>query len=170
MFEPIHLRSKDQRFELCLPGELMYQVQSRCISAGLRETGGILVGRYSEDLRIAEVTAISDCPNDSTSGHISFVRGIKGLCRWLQILWKGSSYYYLGEWHFHPVVNIQPSSQDLASMIQIASAEPYRCPEPILLIVSGNDTKGWRLYAQVTISDEKIVVLNKLEQTKKGLK
>ena len=62
MFEPFHFISSDKRFGLCLPGELMNQVLARCFAAGSCETGGILVGKYCKNQRVAEVTAISDSP------------------------------------------------------------------------------------------------------------
>lgn len=166
MSEPIHFISSDKRFELCLPGELMNQVLARCSAAGSCETGGILVGKYSRDRRIAEVTAISDSPEDSVEGHTIFIRGIRGLCRWLQNLWRSDSHYYLGEWHFHPGLNIQPSMLDKGTMTDIARAEAYKCPEPILLIVGGNEAHGWFFYAQVTTRDGAIVELHRCEPKK----
>jgi len=161
---PIHFVSSDNRFELCLPGELMDQVFARCSIAGSYETGGILVGKYSEDQRIAEVTAISDSPKDSVSGQTIFIRGIRGLCHWLQNLWRSNSHYYLGEWHFHPGVNSRPSALDKGTMADIAREESYKCPEPILLIVGGSEARGWFLYAQITKRDGKIVMLHQRDQ------
>jgi integrative and conjugative element protein (TIGR02256 family) len=164
MSDPLHFMSFDGRFELCLPGELIEQVFARCSSAALCETGGILVGKYSHDQRVAQVTAISDSPSDSTASHSLFVRGIAGLCRWLRHLWRGNSSYYLGEWHFHPAINSQPSAMDRGTMIGIATAEAYKCPEPVLLIVGHGNTSGWLLHAQVTTRDGSIVVLRQRVQ------
>ncbi|MCW7077249.1 MAG: Mov34/MPN/PAD-1 family protein [Candidatus Syntrophoarchaeum sp.] len=166
MFEPIHFISSDKRFELCLPGELMNQVLARCSAAGSYETGGILVGKYSKNQRVAEVTAISDSPEDSVEGPTVFIRGIRGIYRWLQTLWRSSSHYYLGEWHFHPGLHTKPSTLDMGTMTDIARAEAYKCPEPILLIVGGNETHGWFFYTQVTTRDGAIVELHRCEPKK----
>ena len=160
MTEPMHFMSCDKCFELCLSGYLTDQVLARCSSAGSRETGGIIVGKYSEDRRLAEVTAMSDSPQDSIEGYGVFVRGVRGLCHWLRNLWRGSSHYYLGEWHFHPGSYSQPSALDEVTMAAIARADSYKCPEPILLIVGGGEKHGWLLYAQVTTCDGTIVELH----------
>lgn len=144
----------------------MSQVLARCSSAGSCETGGILVGKYSRDQRVAEVTAISDSPEDSIDDQTVFVRGIRGLCQWLQNLWRSNSHYYLGEWHLHPGLNSQPSTLDQSTMTDIARAEAYECPEPILLIVGGNGTQGWFFCAQVTTRDGTIVELQRCEPMK----
>ena len=158
---PVHFISSDRRFALCLPAELIHHVQVRCSSAGSSEIGGILVGNYSENQRVAEVTAISDSPEDSVTSYSFFIRGTRGLCQWLRNLWKRNSQYYLGEWHFHPGDNCKPSGLDEKTMTGIARADAYKCPEPILLLVGGNKTSGWLLHAQVTTRDGTTVVLQK---------
>lgn len=161
--KPIHFSSSDTGLELCLPGELMNNLLARCSIAGAYEAGGILVGKYSKDQRIAEVTAISDSPDDSVASCLSFIRGIRGLCSWLLKLWQGNSQYYLGEWHYHPGCNSQPSSLDKETMEDIAKAEEYKCPEPILFIVGGSESTGWFFHARVTKRDGTIVVLHQSE-------
>lgn len=161
--EPIHFSSSDTRLELCLPGELMDHLMARCLNAGSYEVGGILVGKYSHDQRIAEVTAISDSPDDSVASPMGFIRGIRGLSSWLQVLWQRSSQYYLGEWHYHPGYNCQPSELDKQTMEDIAKGEEYKCPEPILLMVAGTASTGWFFHAQVTKRDGAIVVLHQRE-------
>ena len=142
--------SADRRFALRIPGKLLERVLEHCTEARPQETGGILIGRYSEDQRIAEVTAISGSTSDSRHHRTALVRGVRGLGRWLRWLWDRRAEYYLGEWHFHPDSAPEPSSVDSATILQIARSENYKCPEPILLVVGGNMSAGWRFHAEVT--------------------
>lgn len=100
------------------------------------ETGGILIGRYSEDLSTAEITQVTGPPKDSKSGPTWFSRGIKGLKSLLKKAWCNSE-YYLGEWHFHPMGTTTPSGQDLFQMAEIANNHNYNCPEAIMIIIAG---------------------------------
>ena len=74
-----YFRSTDGCFACRVPAELVEQLLTQCAKAECRETGGILVGRYSEDHGIAEITAISECFIDSSSHRARFVRGIPPL-------------------------------------------------------------------------------------------
>lgn len=101
-----------------------------------RETGGILVGRYGDDLRTAYVEQVEEMPSDSAATSTRFVRGTRGLRALLQSLWTAPQRsYYLGEWHHHPSPSTTPSGPDLAQMRSIALAPNYHCPEPVLVIL-----------------------------------
>jgi integrative and conjugative element protein (TIGR02256 family) len=108
-----------------------------CAVAYPKETGGILIGHYSADLRVAHVTSLSSAPSDSVAKRFSFARGVRGLQELLQRVWRQKN-YYLGEWHFHPDAEPSPSGIDSDQMQSIASAISYQCPEPVLLIVGGH--------------------------------
>ena len=43
------------------------------------ETGGILIGRYSDDLKWAEITEVTDAPIDSMRTLFSFIRSTQGI-------------------------------------------------------------------------------------------
>ena len=101
------------------------------------ETGGILVGRYLSEGEIAAVELASGPPGDSEAGLDWFKRGKEGLAELLAEQWSRTERrYYLGEWHFHPLGNAEPSPQDLNQMREFAADENYRCRTPILIIVS----------------------------------
>ena len=72
------------------------------------ETGGILVGHYSDDSRFAHITDLVPAPSDSISKRFSFQRGVRGVQRFLNQMWPKRK-YYLGEWHFHPDGSASPS-------------------------------------------------------------
>lgn len=126
--------SADGRFAVELPRESLRSLRARCRRAGKVETGGILIGRYSQDLRVAYVSRITAAPSDSEAGPFWFERGVRGLQQLLNRLWRGGRKYYLGEWHYHPGGS-SPSSEDLSQIENIARATAYRCPEPILIVL-----------------------------------
>ncbi|MEL7655843.1 MAG: Mov34/MPN/PAD-1 family protein, partial [Bacillota bacterium] len=118
-------------------------LEFECSKANNRETGGILIGYYSNDHSTAIITEASSPPPDSTYGYNWFWRGIAGLRLLLFQHWRDTrcKTYYIGEWHYHPSVQIIPSSEDFNQMQAIRDLSNYKCREPILLIV-GKKNKG----------------------------
>ena len=107
-----------------------------CHDAGTSETGGILIGSYSDDLSVAFVREATPPPSDSRRGPSWFVRGFGDLRNVLSKRWRAKPRtHYLGEWHFHPAVLVEPSDEDFAQMVEISTAKQYNCREPLLLIV-----------------------------------
>lgn len=102
-----------------------------------RETGGILVGHYSDDLTTARVEFVSDEPPDSRAGRTWFVRGKVGLAAMLEQAWDEGR-YYLGEWHSHPGSSATPSGPDLSSITKLARDRALVCRRPILVIIGGD--------------------------------
>jgi integrative and conjugative element protein (TIGR02256 family) len=154
--------SEDRRFGLTIDDRELLQITGICSRANAKETGGILVGLYTEALNCAMVTAISDAPPDSRIGRHWFDRGVAGLQRWLNKLWFKKRHYYLGEWHLHPNGLPNPSQTDIDQMKAIATSSEYRCPEPILLIVGGSLTSRWKMKAFVFTNGERFIELAKL--------
>jgi integrative and conjugative element protein (TIGR02256 family) len=149
----VEFSSGNGRFGLRLPHELVERMRLLCAKAGRRETGGILVGYYTEDLRTAVVTEVTAAPADSTAGFTRFYRGVRGLHAYLLRLWTRRRHYYLGEWHFHPFAAPIPSGTDRLQMREIAGTPSYHCPEPILVILGGNPKGDWHLSAHVFVRD-----------------
>lgn len=95
------------------------------------------MGSYNDSLNCAVVSDASERPPDSKSGRTWLMRGTAGLQDWLNRLWnKSERRYYLGEWHFHPGGDSEPSRMDIKQMGKIARSSFYKCPEPILLYPS----------------------------------
>jgi integrative and conjugative element protein (TIGR02256 family) len=118
-----------------------------CGEAGLSETGGILIGRYSDDLACAIVREATPPPADSRRGYAWFVRGVHGLRDMLGMRWRGKERtYYLGEWHFHPVDQVEPSGDDFEQMLEISRAREYECREPLLIIFGSGRRQGRRTF------------------------
>lgn len=137
--------TEGERFGLCLTHRTMNQLEAECRSAGDTETGGVLVGHYTPDESIAVVTEALPPPGDSAAGHSWFHRGVAGLRRLLATRWAASDRtYYLGEWHYHPSIEVEASGDDLAQMRVISADTRYRCREPIMLIVGRPGNNGER--------------------------
>ncbi len=104
-----------------------------------KETGGILIGRYSSSLKIVYINELSNPPADSKAGFCWFNRGVKGLREYLEKKWIQNEEYYLGEWHFHPANVPEPSLTDIAQLKRISWDKRFNCKEPILIIVLKNN-------------------------------
>lgn len=106
---------------------------------GTKETGGILIGRYSTSLNKVYINELSNPPSDSNAGFCWFNRGIRGLGEYLKKKWVQKDEYYLGEWHFHPANVPEPSKTDIDQLKKISLDTRFQCKEPILIIVSKNN-------------------------------
>ena len=114
----------------------MRQIDRECSRSVSVETGGILVGHYTEDGSTAIVTEPLPPPKDSARGGSWFRRGVAGLRGLLAERWESERRsYYVGEWHYHPAGIVEPSGDDLAQMHSIKADPRYRCLEPIMVIV-----------------------------------
>lgn len=121
---------------LVIEEQARLQMDQACNDAGEFETGGILIGHYSSDLSVAIVREATLPPRDSRRGRSWFSRGVADLRENLRRRWLATDRtYYLGEWHYHPVLQIVPSSEDFSQMAKIGRAGHYQCREPLLVIV-----------------------------------
>lgn len=141
--------SKDGRFGVRIEQAAIDTMLQHCRNSGRREAGGILVGKYSDDRRLAVIGQASAPPVDTRAGGFWLVRGIKGLQSWLERLWREDAGHYVGEWHFHPFADPTPSHQDIAQMKNIAKNENYHCKQPILIIVGGDPAGDWTTHVEV---------------------
>lgn len=128
-------------YGLVIGDRVLHHLEQFCSKAGVIETGGILIGRYSDDLTVATVTEATPAPRDSRGGPSWFNRGIVELRETLAVRWRASARtHYLGEWHYHPVPNVVPSSVDFDQMVEISNADRYRCREPLLVILGSAES------------------------------
>lgn len=140
-------KTEDGTFAVELQASVLSALDRYCRDAGSSETGGILVGRYSEDLSLAIIREATPPPADSRRGHAWFVRGAHGLREMLSKRWRARERtYYVGEWHFHPAPHVEPSSDDFEQMIEISRAREYECKEPLLLIFGARRCEGRRIF------------------------
>jgi integrative and conjugative element protein (TIGR02256 family) len=140
-------KTKEGTFAVEFHASVLKAMDRYCRDARSAETGGILVGRYSEDLSLAIVSEATPPPTDSKKGRSWFVRGVDGLRELLAKRWRaGERTFYVGEWHFHPVDRVEPSGDDFAQMLEISRAREYNCKEPLLLILGAGKHGGMRVF------------------------
>jgi len=94
-------------------------------AAGSREIGGVLMG---EQIAPGHFRVVDLSIDNQTGGHAHFVRSPEDHAEALHafFLETGHQYErfnYLGEWHSHPRFSIIPSTQDIASMIDLVEGE-----------------------------------------------
>lgn len=149
-------KTVDGTFAVEFQASVLSALERYCRDAGSSETGGILVGRYSDDLSLAIVREATPPPADSKRGRSWFVRGVNGLRELLGKRWRAKERtFYVGEWHFHPVNHVEPSSDDFTQMLEISHTREYDCKEPLLLIVGAGKHEGQRIFrAFVCPADE----------------
>ena len=101
------------------------------------ETGGFLIGNYSNDLKIAYITnmlipsAISSCN--------SYKRETLSKSIWDKLYNEGK--IYLGEWHSHPNGCANYSQTDKNTLISIANNDNVNILNPIIIIIGIKYTK-----------------------------
>ena len=137
-----------------LPDQELEYIHSLCMNSYPYETGGILIGRYSDDLKWAEITTITGAPAESKQTLCSFVRSTRGIITKLKRAWQKQQ-YYLGEWHYHPNASPKPSALDLKTMVNLSKDEDLGCPEPILLVIGGSSS-NWLQYIGVYVKEQEI--------------
>lgn len=151
-------KSADNRFSVEINDRILNSIKSECIKVNNKETGGILIGKYSEDNSNAIISSVTGPPKDSKQKKCAFERGVIGLNSIIDYNWD-LGYYYLGEWHFHPNTSSQPSTIDNKQMKKFAMNKSLKCPEPILLVIGGNQDKCWELSVHVYTKDSKISLI-----------
>lgn len=123
-------------YSLSIEEKAWRKIEKECKRLCDHETGGVLIGFYAENGSTAVVKDVSGPPSDSVLSPRWFRRGIDGLKellakRWVQI----PRTYYIGEWHYHPSIYVEPSVNDIDQMHDIRQSHNYHCREPIMIIV-----------------------------------
>ncbi|MFH0871608.1 MAG: Mov34/MPN/PAD-1 family protein [bacterium] len=142
--------SSDGLYQVVLPTKVVVSFSQYCTRAHPKETGGIIIGHYTQDGLVATITKATPPPRDSKAGSNWFIRGTSGLRSFLEKWWeRPDRRYYLGEWHYHPALVVEPSVEDIKQMIQISEDRKYSCPEPIMLIMGSIQQKKRSVRAYV---------------------
>lgn len=136
--------ARDRRFSASLRDDTLGLAVEHCIAAGRNETGGVIIGRYSDRHSCAEIHELGAPPHGSQGTRTTFYRGIAGLEELLRVRWR-EGLYYLGEWHFHPYAAPAPSAPDIYQIQAISRDPSYHCPEPLLIILGADPRKQVRL-------------------------
>ncbi len=149
MSRTLRFRTPDMRFGLIVDATITGKILMLCRESGRVETGGILVGYYTEKHDWAIVTDVSGPPVDSKRGYVFFNRGVQGLQKWLNQIWWWKRQYYIGEWHYHPFNRPKASPEDTHQLQEHSVNVRLVCPEPLMLIIGGNPNGAWEAGAYV---------------------
>lgn len=131
-----------------------------CRNSHKKETGGILVGRYLKKGTTAEILEALSPPIDSVGTTYTFYRGTFGLSRELTSRWTKTGLHYIGEWHYHPHGNGQPSYRDVTQMIDFAREEDMQSPIPIMVIVFPLECDQYKMRVFLFTRDGRTLELN----------
>jgi hypothetical protein len=96
------------------------------------ETGGIIIGRYSDVSDVFHVVGTLPAPPDSKFSRAEFVLGTLGLRPMLEDLIEGSggALYALGTWHNH-LMPSGPSVRDVSTAILLSIKQFF----PLLMLI-----------------------------------
>ena len=108
------------------------------------ETGGTLVGRYSDNLRVACVERVIGVRIGGQQGRSWFYRPPDSIDGQLAEIYarSGGRTYYLGEWHSHPGAHPRPSTTDLNTLIGLARSRSVATDTPVLIVAGDNLARG----------------------------
>lgn len=147
-------KSFNNKFSVEFNDKILNVIHQECIKSRNKETGGILIGKHPEDGKTI-ICDITGPRKGSKQGKYIFERAPVDLKEILKDIWD-LGFRYVGEWHFHPNSSPEPSTIDDKQMKRFANNKKLNCHEPILLIVGGNQDKGWELSVHVYTKDRKI--------------
>ena len=94
-------------------------------AAGSREIGGVLMG---EQIAPGHFRVVDLSIDSQTGGRAHFVRSSEAHTEALSAFFRDTGHQYdrfnyLGEWHSHPRFAVTPSTQDVASMLDLVEGE-----------------------------------------------
>jgi integrative and conjugative element protein (TIGR02256 family) len=101
------------------------KLQGALRTAGSREIGGVLMG---EQIAPGHFRVVDLSIDSQTGGRAHFVRSSEAHAEALNAFFNETGHQYdrfnyLGEWHSHPRFSVTPSTQDVASMIDLVEGE-----------------------------------------------
>lgn len=109
------------------------QIRAEIASRPGSETGGVIVGRFSQIGNAFQVVDVIPAPPDSTFSRDKFVLGTEGLKARIRTLVNdsGGSLYVLGTWHNH-LIESGPSELDAETALSLALKQYF----PTLVLIA----------------------------------
>lgn len=126
------------------------KLRSALRAAASREIGGVLMG---EQIAPGHFRVVDLSIDSQTGGRAHFVRSSEAHTEALSAFFRDTGHQYdrfnyLGEWHSHPRFAVTPSTQDVASMLDLVEGE-RGIEFAVLLIVR---LRWWRrIYCSCTL-------------------
>lgn len=138
-YDDMLFQTIDGKYKFIISEEIIKKALSDIKSKKVM-TGGIIIGRYSDNLNDAIVSEITSQPIDSkyNKKDKTFYRGTYDTNKFLDFNWQSKKNYYLGEWIYSPK-GLDLSEQTIKTMKEFSADEQMHCPEPILLTLTKND-------------------------------
>jgi integrative and conjugative element protein (TIGR02256 family) len=125
---------------VCIPDAVLAAMRKLAASAKPQETGGTLVGHYSEDRREAFVTRALEANTGARKQRARFYRPPDDVDGQLARIYEESAglTHYLGEWHTHPRATPTPSPTDLSTLRSLAKSRSVATDTPFMIILGGD--------------------------------
>jgi integrative and conjugative element protein (TIGR02256 family) len=133
-------RFPDLECAVRIPDEVLDAMRKVAASASPRETGGTLVGHYSEDRLTAFVTRALEAKTGARRQRTRFYRPPDDVDGQLARIYEetGGITHYLGEWHSPPGATPTPSPTDLSTLRGLARSRSVASDTPIMIILGGD--------------------------------
>jgi len=141
---PAHFRSQTSHGWTVFADETLLAQVNQCRSTKLpRETGGVLIGSFDTQRRIAYIAEQVASPNDSEERPTSYIRGCEGLeerTKEISRITQGGL-EYIGEWHSHPDgYDAERSATDWAAIYRLSELMfPEGLPVVMLIVAENGD-------------------------------
>ena len=131
--KPMHFQTSCRQYGLIIEPETIVKILKQGLRDWPKETCGVIVGRYNDNLDHALVTDVIDTSGADKSS-IRVIDHADKSTAILEKLWP--HHYYLGTWHTHPNGPAVTGGLDDRTMKQIAQGGGENCPQPILMILA----------------------------------
>ena len=128
---------KEDPIEVFLPENVLKFMLEETKKNPEIETGGVLIGHKTENGSL-NITLASEPGINAKKEKSGFSKDIEFCQNILDRSYEnsGGKEIYIGEWHYHPCKNNNPSNTDLRSLSEIASDKEYITTKPIMIILS----------------------------------
>ncbi len=130
---------RKRRINIWIPKFLLEHIMVEADGFFPKETGGSLIGYYTQEQTVIVVTDIIDAGPKAKHAGNSFTPDYSYQEKRIAELYEcsGRLYSYLGDWHSHPDGNSSLSYKDETVLKNISIHVPARAPCPIMLILGG---------------------------------
>ena len=137
----MNLKCEDIGLTLIINEHLIEVIHQAGLKHYPKEFGGLLIGRYSDDMKTCFVEE-TILPVKYKSSKSYFERGKEGVLEKLEVYYKQTpKLMYLGEWHTHPDSTVEPSETDKNTMKEIAAHDDVLINSPVMLILGITKSK-----------------------------
>lgn len=129
-----------ERLEVHIESKVLDLMRAEIEKAKDLETGGVLLGNIEKD--ILHIKHASGPGPDAKKTPTYFLKDKKYCQEFIDEVHikNEQDSLYIGEWHYHPSKNNNPSKTDLMSLKDIATSSGYLTENPVMIIIS-NDAK-----------------------------